>query len=71
MLEDKHNSLIDYHHQSNTNSLSYTRRQNQNIIGFNNLQRTVEAMYLTTEAVIADKPGKNAPAMPDMGGISN
>lgn len=28
---------------------------------------SVAAMFLTTEAVIADKPEKNAPAMPDMG----
>ncbi|WP_028545828.1 chaperonin GroEL [Paenibacillus taiwanensis] len=30
---------------------------------------SVAAMFLTTEAVIADKPEKNAPAMPDMGGM--
>ena len=26
-------------------------------------------MFLTTEAVVADKPEPNAPAMPDMGGM--
>ncbi|MEH7180969.1 chaperonin GroEL [Neobacillus vireti] len=30
---------------------------------------SVAAMFLTTEAVVADKPEKNAPAMPDMGGM--
>ena len=30
---------------------------------------SVSAMFLTTEAVIADKPEKDAPAMPDMGGM--
>lgn len=30
---------------------------------------SVAAMFLTTEAVIADKPEKNPPAMPDMGGM--
>lgn len=30
---------------------------------------SVAAMFLTTEAVIADKPEPNAPAMPDMGGM--
>ncbi|MGZ9583836.1 chaperonin GroEL [Paenibacillus marinisediminis] len=30
---------------------------------------SVAAMFLTTEAVIADKPEKNAPVMPDMGGM--
>ena len=30
---------------------------------------SVAAMFLTTEAVVADKPEENAPAMPDMGGM--
>jgi chaperonin GroEL len=30
---------------------------------------SVAAMFLTTEAVIADKPEKDKPAMPDMGGM--
>ncbi|WP_439743748.1 chaperonin GroEL [Bacillus pseudomycoides] len=30
---------------------------------------SVAAMFLTTEAVVADKPEPNAPAMPDMGGM--
>ncbi len=30
---------------------------------------SVAAMFLTTEAVIADKPEENAPMMPDMGGM--
>jgi chaperonin GroEL len=30
---------------------------------------SVAAMFLTTEAVIADKPEPNKPAMPDMGGM--
>lgn len=30
---------------------------------------SVSAMFLTTEAVIADLPEKDAPAMPDMGGM--
>ncbi|MBH5320042.1 chaperonin GroEL [Paenibacillus sp. GSMTC-2017] len=30
---------------------------------------SVAAMFLTTEAVVADKPEKNAPSMPDMGGM--
>jgi chaperonin GroEL len=30
---------------------------------------SVAAMFLTTEAVIADKPEENKPAMPDMGGM--
>jgi chaperonin GroEL len=31
---------------------------------------SVAAMFLTTEAVVADKPEKDkAPAMPDMGGM--
>ncbi|KAA0543385.1 chaperonin GroEL [Bacillus sp. BGMRC 2118] len=30
---------------------------------------SVSAMFLTTEAVVADLPEKNAPAMPDMGGM--
>lgn len=30
---------------------------------------SVAAMFLTTEAVVADKPEKEAPAMPDMGGM--
>ncbi|WP_042454612.1 chaperonin GroEL [Neobacillus dielmonensis] len=30
---------------------------------------SVAAMFLTTEAVVADLPEKNAPAMPDMGGM--
>ncbi|WP_047152427.1 chaperonin GroEL [Aneurinibacillus tyrosinisolvens] len=30
---------------------------------------SVAAMFLTTEAVVADKPEKDAPGMPDMGGM--
>lgn len=30
---------------------------------------SVAAMFLTTEAVVADQPEENAPAMPDMGGM--
>ena len=30
---------------------------------------SVAAMFLTTEAVIADKPEPEKPAMPDMGGM--
>jgi len=30
---------------------------------------SVAAMFLTTEAVVADKPEPKAPAMPDMGGM--
>ncbi len=30
---------------------------------------SVSAMFLTTEAVVADIPEKNAPGMPDMGGM--
>ncbi|MEQ6019018.1 chaperonin GroEL [Bacillus thuringiensis] len=30
---------------------------------------SVAAMFLTTEAVVADKPEPNSPAMPDMGGM--
>ncbi len=30
---------------------------------------SVAAMFLTTEAVVADKPEENTPAMPDMGGM--
>ncbi|MGM9926747.1 MAG: chaperonin GroEL, partial [Bacillus sp. (in: firmicutes)] len=30
---------------------------------------SVAAMFLTTEAVVADKPQENAPMMPDMGGM--
>ncbi|BAU29880.1 chaperonin GroEL [Aneurinibacillus soli] len=30
---------------------------------------SVAAMFLTTEAIVADKPEKNAPGMPDMGGM--
>ena len=30
---------------------------------------SVAAMFLTTEAVVANKPEENAPAMPDMGGM--
>jgi len=30
---------------------------------------SVAAMFLTTEAVIADKPEENAPMMPDIGGM--
>lgn len=30
---------------------------------------SVAAMFLTTEAVVADKPEENKPAMPDMGGM--
>ncbi len=30
---------------------------------------SVAAMFLTTEAVVADKPEKDKPAMPDMGGM--
>ncbi len=34
-----------------------------------NLESAIAALFLTTEAVIADKPEKNpAPAMPDGGG---
>jgi chaperonin GroEL len=30
---------------------------------------SVAAMFLTTEAVVADKPEEGGPAMPDMGGM--
>jgi hypothetical protein len=34
-----------------------------------NQLNAVAAMFLTTEAVIADKPEKDKPCMPDMGGM--
>ncbi|KOP66713.1 hypothetical protein AMS62_16820 [Bacillus sp. FJAT-18019] len=55
-------SLRSFNNKSDIYVLGFSRSALQNAA-------SVAAMFLTTEAVIADKPEPEKPAMPDMGGM--